>query len=159
MAFEPTSDRAITAIARTKFLHVGYRASGKIIEHDMLYTLSLFALEPIRFVDLFEWRSTSDLERCAIGTYWKYIGDVLGISYAKLPSGQTGFHDGLHFLDELGEWSRRYEEDNMKPSLVNKEVADRTMDVLVYPLPKSLKNFGIRIASCSMDERLREAMM
>ncbi|KAF4228503.1 hypothetical protein CNMCM8980_006843 [Aspergillus fumigatiaffinis] len=46
MGFEPTSERAITALARTKLLHTGYRASGKILESDMLYTLSLFALEP-----------------------------------------------------------------------------------------------------------------
>ncbi|PLB45065.1 67 kDa myosin-cross-reactive antigen family protein [Aspergillus steynii IBT 23096] len=159
MAFEPTSDRAITAIARTKFLHTGYRASGSILEDDILYTLSLFALEPIRFVGMFEWRRMSELERCAIGTYWKYIGDALGISYAGLPSGKTGFRDGLHFLDEMGEWSRRYEEENMKPSTVNRDVADRTMDILVYPLPRVLRTFGVRIASCSMDERLREAMM
>lgn len=30
MAFPPSSDRAHTAIARTNFLHSGYRASGRI---------------------------------------------------------------------------------------------------------------------------------
>ncbi|KAL4883215.1 streptococcal 67 kDa myosin-cross-reactive antigen like family-domain-containing protein [Aspergillus karnatakaensis] len=159
MAFEPSSERAQTAIARTKFLHVGYRASGKILESDMLYTLSLFALEPIRFIDLFEWRSLSDLEQCAIGTYWKSLGDALEISFADLPSGPHAFRDGLHFLEELRAWSLKYEEDYMKPSPENKEVADKTMDVLVYAMPRFLKPVGVNFAACVMDDRLREAMM
>ncbi|KAL5356089.1 67 kDa myosin-cross-reactive antigen family protein [Aspergillus floccosus] len=159
MSFDPSSERAITSIARTKFLHTGYRASGKILEADMLYTLSLFAIEPIRFVQMFEWRSMSDLEKCAIGTYWKRLGDGLGINIDDLPSGKTGFRDGLHFLEELTAWSHKYEEEHMKPSAANKEVADKTMDVLVYAMPKPLKPVGIKFASCMMDERLRTAMM
>lgn len=159
MAFEPSSERAQTAIARTKFLHVGYRSSGKILESDMLYTLSLFAIEPIRFIDMFEWRSLNELEQCAIGTYWKSLGDALEISFADLPSGPHAFRDGLHFLEELREWSLKYEEDHMKPSPSNKEVADKTMDVVVYSMPRFLKSVGVSFASCVMDDRLREAMM
>ncbi|KAE8154458.1 67 kDa myosin-cross-reactive antigen family protein [Aspergillus avenaceus] len=159
MTFAPTSDRAITAIARTKFLHTGYRASGKILESDMLYTLSLFAIQPIRFVEMFEWRSFSELERCAIGTYWKSLGDALDIDFRALPSGCTGFRDGVHFIDELTEWSCQYEVEHMKPSPENKAVADKTMDVLIYSLPGWLKGSGVRLASCLMDERLRVAMM
>ncbi|KAL3476047.1 streptococcal 67 kDa myosin-cross-reactive antigen like family-domain-containing protein [Aspergillus californicus] len=159
IAFEPSSERAQTAIARTNFLHTGYRASGRILDSDMLYTLSLFALEPIRFISMFEWRSLSDLEQCAIGTYWKSLGDALEISFEALPSGPRGFRDGLHFLEELRAWSLKYEQDYMKPSPSNKEVADKTMDVLVYSMPRFLKPVGINIASCMMDDRLREAMM
>ncbi|KAJ0420959.1 hypothetical protein BJY00DRAFT_283338 [Aspergillus carlsbadensis] len=159
MAFDPTSERAQTAIARTKFLHTGYRSSGKILESDMLYTLSLFALEPIRFIAMFEWRELSDLEQCAIGTYWKSLGDALEISFAVLPSGPHGFKDGLHFLEELREWSVKYEMDYMKPTPQNKEVAEKTMDVLLYAVPKVLRPIGVNFASCVMDDRLREAMM
>jgi hypothetical protein len=159
MAFDPTSERAQTAIARTKFLHTGYRSSGKILEFDMLYTLSLFALEPIRFIAMFEWRELSDLEQCAIGTYWKSLGDALEISFAVLPSGPHGFKDGLHFLEELREWSLKYEMDYMKPTSQNKEVAEKTMDVLLYAVPKVLRPIGVNFASCVMDDRLREAMM
>ncbi|KAL2810083.1 streptococcal 67 kDa myosin-cross-reactive antigen like family-domain-containing protein [Aspergillus granulosus] len=159
MAFDPTSERAQTAIARTKFLHTGYRSSGKILESDMLYTLSLFALEPIRFISMFEWRELSELEQCAIGTYWKSLGDALDISFEVLPSGPQGFKDGLHFLEELREWSLKYERDYMKPTAQNKEVADKTMDVLLYTVPKVLRPIGVNLASCVMDDRLREAMM
>jgi hypothetical protein len=163
MAFEPSSLRTHEAIARTKFLHTGYRKSGKILEDDMLYTLSLFALEPIRFIKTYEWRNLTDLEKCAIGTYWKSLGDALAISYEGLPSGAkegpSGFRDGLHWLEELNAWSQAYEITNMKPSATNKEVADKTTDVLVFALPRFLEPVGIAFVSFIMDERLRKAMM
>jgi hypothetical protein len=161
MGFEPTSERAITALARTKLLHTGYRASGKILESDMLYTLSLFALEPVRFVERYEWRGLSALEKCAVGTYWKSVGDALGISYAVLPGGQSGegFRDGLQWLEEMGAWSERYEEEKMKAAEANRAVADKTMDVLVYGMPGWVRGLGVSVATCVMDERLRAAMM
>ncbi|KAJ5733999.1 hypothetical protein N7493_002785 [Penicillium malachiteum] len=159
MAFDPSSERSQTAIARTKFLHQGYRASGKILEDDMLYTLSLFALEPIRFVKTYEWREMTEMERCASGTYWKSLGDALGISYEALPSGTAGFRDGLHWLEEISFWSERYEERHMKPHPRNKEIADKTIDVLVYHLPGFMKPLGVYFASFLMDDRLRTAMM
>jgi hypothetical protein len=159
MAFEPSSERAQTAIARTKFLHKGYRASGKILEDDMLYTLSLFATEPIRFVERYEWRKMTDLEQCAVGTYWKSLGDALGISYDVLPSGKAGFHDGIHWLNEVSAWSLQYEKVHMKPHPRNKEIADKTIDVLVYNLPGFLKPLGVYFVSFLMDDRLRKAMM
>ncbi|GLI82072.1 hypothetical protein PoHVEF18_010473 [Penicillium ochrochloron] len=133
MAFDPSSERAQTAIARTKFLHQGYRASGKILEDDMLYTLSLFALEPIRFVKMYEWHEMTEMERCAVGTYWKSLGDALGISYEILPSGKAGFRDGIHWLEEIREWSLIYEVKHMKPHPRSKEIADRTIDVINPP--------------------------
>jgi hypothetical protein len=159
MAFDPSSERAQTAIARTKFLHKGYRASGKILEADMLYTLSLFAIEPIRFVRLYEWREMTEMERCAIGTYWKSLGDALGISYDVLPSSKSGFQDGIHWLEEIGAWSQQYEAQHMKPHLRNKEIAEKTIDVLVYNLPGFMKPLGEYFVSYLMDERLRNAMM
>ncbi|CAG8172083.1 unnamed protein product [Penicillium olsonii] len=159
MAFDPRSERAQTAIARTKFLHQGYRASGKILEADMLYTLSLFAIEPIRFVKFFEWREMTEMERCAVGTYWKSLGDALGISYSPLPSGNAGFQDGLHWLEEISAWSHAYEVQHMRPHPRNREIAERTIDVLLYNLPDMLKPLGFNLVSYLMDDRLRSAMM
>lgn len=155
----PTSQRAYASLARTRFLHSGYRASGKILEDDMLYTLALFALQPIRFIHRFEWRSLSDLERCAIGTFWKSIGDALRISYKALPSGETGFVDGIQWLEEIGAWSEKYEERCMVPDVKNRETADQTTAVLVYMLPKALHPIGLQFVSFMMDDRLRKAML
>ena len=170
MAFDPCSKRAHEAIARTKYLHANYRKTGHIIEDDMLYTLSLFALEPIRFVETYEWRELSALEKCAIGTYWKSLGDALGISYDCLPSGSrisdkgtgekmSGFQDGLHWLEEIRTWSHGYELEKMKPHCKNKQVADKTTDVLTFILPGFMKPVGLQFVSFIMDKRLRNAMM
>ncbi|KAJ5832670.1 hypothetical protein N7474_000981 [Penicillium riverlandense] len=155
----PTSQRAYISLARTRFLHSGYRASGKILESDMLYTLALFALQPIRFIAMFEWRELSDLERCAIGTFWKSVGDGLGISYDVLPSGKTGFQDGIQWLEELGVWSDAYEAKAMVPDPKNRETADQTTAVLLYMLPKPLHPVGLQFVSFMMDDRLRKAML
>ena len=43
-----------------------YRKANLISNDDMLYTLGLFALEPIRWISMYEWRSLTDMERCAM---------------------------------------------------------------------------------------------
>ncbi|GAD98662.1 hypothetical protein AOR_1_536074 [Paecilomyces variotii No. 5] len=159
VAYAPTSDRSQSAIARVNYLHSSYRDTGKILEDDMLYTLSLFALEPIRFIETYEWRKLSELEQCALGTYWKSLGDAMQISYEALPSYKTGFRDGLHWLEEMDAWRTAYEKEKMVPHLKNKETADQTTAVLVYMLPSKLKHIGINFVSFMMDDRLRRAMM
>jgi hypothetical protein len=155
----PTSKRAFLGLARTRYLHRGYRASGQILEEDMLYTLGLFALQPIRFIDRFEWRSLSEMERCAIGTFWKSAGDALDISYDPLPSGKSGFRDGIQWIEEIDEWCEEYEARCMVPHVKNREVADQTTAVLVYMLPTVMHSVGLQFVSFMMDERLRRAML
>lgn len=159
MGNAPSSKRTITAIARTRFLHNGYRTSGKISENDMLYTLGLFAIQPIRFIEKYEWRQLTDLEKCAIGTFWKSLGDGLGISYAALPSNKAGFRDGLQWLEEIMTWSDAYEEKHMVPDVKNRETADQTTAVLLYMVPKPLEHVGLYFVSFMMDDRLRRAML
>lgn len=165
IAHAPSSPRAYSSLARTRFLHAGYRTAGTIREDDMLYTLGLFALQPIRFIEKFEWRTLSDMERCAIGTFWKSVGDALGMSYEALPSGKLEegkegrFKDGLHWLEEIAAWSDAYEERYMVPHMKNRQTADQTTTVLVYMLPKCLQHVGLYFVSFMMDDRLRKAML
>lgn len=155
----PDSERAVLSTARTRFIHSGYRSSGTIRDEDMLYTLGLFAVQPERFVQRFEWRDISDLERCAIGTFWKVAGENLGISYDNLPSGKTGFRDGIHWLEEIAAWSDEYEVHAMVPHIKNRQTADQTTAVLVYMIPKPFQHIGLKFVSYMMDDRLRKAML
>jgi len=91
----PSSGRAMKVIARMNYLHCRYQKAGKISNSDMLYTSSLFALEPMRWISRYEWRECSELELCACGTYWKAIGDAMNISFAELSSQSSGWTDGL----------------------------------------------------------------
>ncbi|KAL8712245.1 MAG: hypothetical protein Q9220_003396 [cf. Caloplaca sp. 1 TL-2023] len=156
---EPSHPRSLEAIARMNYIHSVYQKSGQISDDDMLYTLSLFVLEPIRWIARYEWRSLEDFERCGTGTYWKSLGDAMRISYEPLPSSQTGWDDALQWLDELDTWSMQYEIEHMVPHADNNKTADQTVAILLWGLPRFLRSFGENIVTALMDERLRVAMM
>lgn len=124
----PGSTRGINATARTNFLHSGYKKNGHITNDDMLYTLALSIVEPIRLINRYEWRSLSPLEVNALGTYWKSLGETLDISYLDLPS--TTWHDGQEWLQELDEWAQAYEKRNMQWSQANFTVAHHAAGTL-----------------------------
>jgi hypothetical protein len=156
---KPSSDRATQAIARMNFLHSRYLKAGKISNDDMLYTLSVFALEPVRWVNQYEWRQMSDLELCASGTFWKAMGDKMEISFATLPSSESGWTDGLHWLQELRTWSEAYERRAMVPAKTNHDLALAHLDVIFINIPPRLNAIGKYVVSVLVGERLRKAMI
>jgi len=82
------------------------------------------SLEPIKFVKLYEWRDMTELEICAIATFWKSLGDNMGINYEQLTQYQTGWKDGLEFYNDIKTWAERYEVNYMVPAATNKQTAD-----------------------------------
>lgn len=163
IANEPAAERTKEAIGRMNYIHSQYRKSGKILDDDMLYTISLFASEPVRWIDRYEWRKLEDFEKCAIGTFWKSVGDAMEISWEKLRSGTGGtegtWKDGLHFWEELTEWSLQYEQENMVPDPNIHKTAEETIAILLWGIPEVLKPAGKHIVSALMGDRLRTAMM
>ncbi|KAK5172745.1 uncharacterized protein LTR77_002865 [Saxophila tyrrhenica] len=155
----PSSPRAIDGIARMNYLHSTYRKAGKISDADMLYTLSLFALEPIRWTDQYEWRKVNEVERCAMGTYWRYMADAMEIPLTLLHSHKSGWTDGLHFLDELEEWSIAYEAGAMVPAKSNYTVARGTVEVGLFNVPRRLRPMCMPFVSALLSPHLRKAMM
>ncbi|KAK3318089.1 hypothetical protein B0H66DRAFT_478055 [Apodospora peruviana] len=155
----PGSKQAMEAVARTNYLHSSYRRAGKISDDDMLYTLSLFVLEAIRWTDKYEWRRLTDMERCAMATCFKVWGEDMEIPYSRLPSYQQGgWADGLAWLEELDAWSRQYEERYLAPSSDNAQVAGATMDFILCRLPWGFKSIGQGIVSVILGPRLQDAM-
>ncbi|KUJ13834.1 uncharacterized protein LY89DRAFT_590394 [Mollisia scopiformis] len=154
----PASERALEAIARINYLHSPHMASGKISNDDLLYTLSLFALEPARWVKKYEWRELTNLEMCAVGTLWKLLGEALGIKYDVLGDGAE-LNDGLMWLEALDDWSSEYQERYMVPAESNKQVADATLYHITWKLSKKMKSVGNRVVAALLEDKLREAMM
>jgi hypothetical protein len=83
MAWHPDARRTKEAISRMNYLHGYvsnplllrkfhtdeasiYQKAGHISNDDLLYTLGLFALEPIRWIKEYEWREMTPMERCAM---------------------------------------------------------------------------------------------
>ena len=156
---KPTSERAIEAIARMNFLHSRYQKSGKISNDDLLYTLSIFALEPSRWIDQYEWRTMNDLEMCACGTFWKNMGNAMEISYAKLDSSAKGWQDGLHWLEEVKDWSDKYEEAHMVRADTNRQLADSQLHTLLPRWPAKLHDVCKKSVIVLLGDRLRRSMM
>jgi hypothetical protein len=154
----PGSKRSIEAIARTNYLHSHFRRHGKISDSDMLFTLSLFALEGIRWIERYDWRALSDVERCAIATFWKSLGEDMGVSYEGMRACEKGWKDGLEWLEELDEWSRGYEEKFMVFSEDNVRLGEATVELLLWQVPRRFKGVARNFVSCLLSPRLRKAM-
>jgi len=155
----PTSRRAIEAIARMNYIHGRYQKAGKISNDGLLYTLSVFISEPIFWINRFEWRPLTQMEICAVATFWKSIGDGMGISYDQLAHHKTGWKDGIEFYEDILAWAKTYEENFMVPARSNKETADATVAILLHHVPKRLKHVGNKAIVVLMTDRLRDAMM
>lgn len=154
------SERRLRALARINYLHAPYRRTGKILEDDMLYTLSLFALEPVRWARRFEWRPLTPLEMCATGAVWRTIGTAMDISYDALePYMSKEYDDGITWIEAMEKWSLEYETENLVPAESNGKVAKATMNILLAPIPKFLHPVAVRFNKAVMDSRLRRAVM
>ncbi|TKX26875.1 hypothetical protein C1H76_1031 [Elsinoe australis] len=156
---KPSSARAMEATARMNYLHSRYIKAGKISNEDMLFTLSLFALEPVRWVNRFEWRKFTEFELCATGTFWKAMGDKMEIDFSALPGAKEGWRDGLEWLDSIRAWSEKYEECKMRPDEANHKLVLANLDVVFLNIPENLKAWGGHIVSIVAGPRLRKAMM
>lgn len=154
----PYDERSTEAFARLNYLHGHYRAQGKISNDDMLYTLSSLMNQPCEWIDRYEWRTLTDMERCAVATFHKWMGDTMDISYQVLPGYKTGWNDGLQFYDELDMWSKEYETRNMVPDDNNHKIAIKTRELLLSTVPALSRPLVTNLIAAAMDERLREAM-
>lgn len=64
------------------------------------------------------------MEICAIATFWKSIGDNMGIGYEELAHFEAGWKDGLMFYEDIKQWAEKYEVKYMVPAVSNKQTAD-----------------------------------
>lgn len=156
---EPGSSRSLSALSRMNYIHSLYQKSDLISNDDMLYTLSLFALEPRRWIQKYEWRDFTQMEQCAFGVFWEEIGKAMNISFEALPSAKSSWTDGLHWLEEVEAWSLAYEKRVMLPDVNNQKTADYTTDILLWAVPSWLRGIGLQAVCALMDDRLRRSMM
>lgn len=137
--------RSNIALARVNWLHRHYDMSNE----DMLYTLALFILEPMRLVARFDWRPFSPEEEKCSFLMWKDIGRRMNIE------------DIPETIRELEEWSRQYESAHMVPSASSHQLANMALEHLSTRVPNipgarlSVKT----VLLCMLDDQLRDAMM
>ncbi len=154
----PGAAETMAAIDRVNYIHSLYRPAGKMSDDDLLYVLSLFALEPIRWIDRFEWRRLTAEERCALATLWKALGEQLRIPFEKLPSCREGFRDALHWLAELADWGRQYEQRNREKSPESVFLAQKQLDAWLGGVPECLRRRARGLVAALIEPGHRQAM-
>lgn len=137
------------------YLHSRYKAANQISNADFLYTLAVCVTEPVRFMNLYEWRPLTDMERCAIGTHWKAIGDAMDIQYEGYLA-RDSWADGIEFADDITAWAKRYEVDAMKPAKSNMQPSAQLMEMMIWHVPSFAKPFAQEVFTVLMGERVRD---
>lgn len=140
------SERASLAIARMNYLHSQHPSIRPV---DTLYTLLLFATQPIIFISRYEWRQPTELEKAAMWKFWTEIGIRMKIPADTIPK----------TFDDMMLWSEEFERTNMVPSETNNTVGVQTVDLLLYWVPRGpIRTFGKQCVYGILDERLHTAM-
>ncbi|GAB5447488.1 oxygenase MpaB family protein [Gymnodinialimonas sp.] len=137
------SARGRAALDRINAMHGHYRISND----DMLYVLTTFVVEPVKWLERFGRRAMKDREREAWTTYHRTLGRRMGID--AIPADYEAF-------DALG---RAYEKAHFRYADSNAEIGIATRDLLLsFYLPKILVPFGRPAVHALCDPPLRAAM-
>ncbi|EGG11132.1 uncharacterized protein MELLADRAFT_26370, partial [Melampsora larici-populina 98AG31] len=137
------SQRGSLAISRINFLHSIYSTS--ISQDDLLFTLSLFIFEPLRLIDQFEWRTSTELEKYSRFVLWSHIGQKMGIKH--LPSNP----------DDLLNWLKVYKSKAVVFDPSNVKLGEATINLFARPYPKFLKPFLRKSIIYFLPDDIREA--
>ncbi|CAN0510481.1 unnamed protein product, partial [Laminaria digitata] len=139
-------NRSKIAVARINAIHDPY--SKKISNADMLYTICLFITEPPAWIDRYEWRRCTDIEKQGILGHFVLLGERLGVK---------GVHDWKTWDDAVA-FQRAYEAKHYVYHESNNAVAVPTIDLFISNVPKSLRWAARWAAYSLMDPFLLKTM-
>ncbi|KAI0169090.1 hypothetical protein GGR52DRAFT_553715 [Hypoxylon sp. FL1284] len=140
------SERGRRATARLNWLHARY--ASRIVETDYVHTMALFVLEPARWIDRYDWRPLTRLERVAYFVYWRELARRMGFGHLVPDT-----------LEALAEWKRGYEAEHMHFVPTNRVVAEATLDLFLRSVPRFLRGFMRALFISFIDEKpVRDAL-
>lgn len=124
----------------------------------MLHTLGSAVVDLFRSIEKYEWRQLTDVEKCAAGVFYRSMGEAMEIPFNLLPSGKAGFIDGIHFAQELCDFTVEYEKTAVKPTQSTLSISRRLMDLETANYPSILKPVVERVIATRLDEHIRVSM-
>ncbi|KAI0876638.1 hypothetical protein GGS24DRAFT_488445 [Hypoxylon argillaceum] len=160
----PSAPETLAAIARVNRIHALYRPAGTMSDTDLLYVLSLFALEPLRYIQRFEPRAPTREQRCALATMWRAVGEALRVPFDPLllkshgGGEEEGFRDALHWLDELERWGAEYEMSRREKSVEGVRLARMKFEKALGGVPWFCKGAARGMLAALYDEGFRGVM-
>ncbi|PGH05238.1 hypothetical protein AJ79_06849 [Helicocarpus griseus UAMH5409] len=135
------SPRGLAAVSKMNSDHRRY--GSKISNDELLFTLALLILEPPRLIDTYEWRKLTMIERVAMFTYWKEIGNRMGIR--NIPND----------IDALANWNKTFEAEHMRYADTNRLCAMSTVNTFVRNWPSCTKELGKDMIACFLQRYVR----
>lgn len=132
-------ERSMRALAKVNWLHARYK--NVITNEEMLHTLSITGFEVIRYIDLYEWRKLTELEKVALYVLWREIGLRMGIR--DIPPNFEAFQ----------EWTLDFESRAMYYSDANKVLADTALGMITRDAPKWQHGFLKNVSSVFLEEK------
>ena len=120
----------------------------RIANEDMLYVLSTFVFEPIRWIERFGYRPMTEHEKTAWFHYYRELGQHIGI--ADIPADRAG----------LEAVNRQVEATRFRHAESNHRIGSVTRDLLLgFYIPRRLFRLGRPVAHAFMDAPLLRAML
>ncbi len=135
------SDRGLRAIKMMNRMHGKYDISNE----EMLYVLSTFIYEPIRWSTRFGWRTPTHHENLANYYFWLEIGKRMGIK------------DIPDTYEKFEQYNIDYERNNYAYDPANRRVADGTIQIMLDWYPKFLHPIIREVIYAMIDDPLRKA--
>lgn len=136
------SERACVALNRMNWIHSRYSA---IKMDQMVYTLCLLTCEALQWIDKYDWRQTTELEKHASWVFWYEVGRRMGLT--DVP---TSFEACAKFIED-------FEEKNMFPSKDNAVIAKGVFALYASTVPAFLAPVVRAVITAFMESRLSGA--
>ncbi|KAI8804924.1 hypothetical protein BJ742DRAFT_422833 [Cladochytrium replicatum] len=134
-------DRSNPALRRINEIHAHYR----ITNDDMLYTLSLFMMEPPRWISMYGFRPIEEGEIEANFQYHRAMGEEMNIK------------DIPETFEAVKEWAKDYEAKHVVYSEYNRKVADTFTDLLLKSFATFLHPMVNQIVMGVLEPEVRSA--
>jgi hypothetical protein len=137
------SERACVALNRMNWIHSRY--GSKIQMDQMVYTLCLLTCEALQWIDKFDWRQTTALEKHASWVFWYEVGRRMGLTGVP-----ESFEACATFIED-------FEMTNMAPSDDNAVIAKGVFALYASTIPAFLTPLVHAVLVAFMDSRLSGA--
>lgn len=135
------SERGRKAIQIMNRLHRQY----DITNDDMLYVLSTFTFEPIRWNTKYGWRKPTQHENLASYYFWVEVGKRMNIK--NIPDSYEAFD----------QFNIDYEREHFVYDISNRHIADETIGIMQSWYPSILSPMVREVIYAMIDEPLRKA--
>jgi hypothetical protein len=137
------SERACIAMNRMNWIHSRYGSSIKM--DQMVYTLCLLTCEALQWIDKYDWRQTTALEKHASWVFWYEVGRRMGLT--EVPE---SFAACAVFIED-------FETRNMAPSRDNEIIAKSVFALYASTFPAFITPVVHAVIIAFMDTRLSGA--